>query len=180
MVCNILGQFLLKPTMLYSEGNTEYKVALWKAWGNLPVILQLADLGNRSRKPRMEEKHSFSKLLRFLINIVTAPPDEWKLRKQLKGVADGAVTGFTAGDGKTPSASASVQWDIPTAPTELTEVLCGAIAGGANPAGPLGGYVGVICELGFLLPYYSVPLLSCDFSTSTVWLGLSVWFINCE
>lgn len=74
--------------------------------------------------------------------------------KQLKGVADGIMTGFIAGDGKTPSASASVQWDLPTAPTQLTEVLCSAIAGGANPTGPLGGYAGkgLSVNWGFFFP----------------------------
>lgn len=72
MVCNILWQFLLKSTILFSQGNTDYKIALWKAWG---IFMRSCSpqAENRSCEPRNEEKKkitAFHKLLGFLIHIV--------------------------------------------------------------------------------------------------------------
>lgn len=93
MVCNILGQFLLKSTILYTQGNTEYKIALWKAWGIFMWSRSLQTWATEAVHLGNEEKCGFSKLLGFLISMVTdchyTSRGTEVLGKQLKAVLDG-------------------------------------------------------------------------------------------
>lgn len=187
MVCNILGQFLLKSTILYTQGNTEYKIALWKAWGIFMWSRSLQTWATEAVRLGNEEKCGFSKLLGFLISMVTdchyTSRGTEVLGKQLKAVLDGEKawihrwrckdTCFSLRCSKLPfRADLAHLTSLGQRQEEQTWLAI---------SGEWGCREGVICEMGFLLAFILfLFLLSCDFSTSTVWLSLSAWFINCE
>lgn len=113
MVCNILRQFLLKSTILFSQGNTDYKIALWKAWG---IFMRSCSpqAENRSCEPRNEEKKKKSQLFTnfwdfwYILSwdsIGCSSRGGDVMGKQLTGADDGESTWIPGKDVETPSAS---------------------------------------------------------------------------